>query len=160
MSTNQIASEEGAGDENNGQNQESDREQDRYLPIANIIRIMKKALPNNAKVAKDAKETVQDCVSEFISFITSEASDRCQQERRKTINGEDIIAAMNILGFENYTEPLRVYLSKYRECEKNANAMSKRSPKKSGGRLIMKGGQFSIQLNCPRWARSNTGNFS
>ena len=33
---------------------------------------MKKALPSNAKVAKDAKETVQECVSEFISFITSE----------------------------------------------------------------------------------------
>jgi len=33
---------------------------------------MKRALPANAKVAKDAKETVQECVSEFISFITSE----------------------------------------------------------------------------------------
>ena len=48
------------------------REQDRFLPIANISRIMKKALPGNAKIAKDAKETVQECVSEFISFITSE----------------------------------------------------------------------------------------
>lgn len=48
------------------------REQDRFLPIANISRIMKKALPTNAKIAKDAKETVQECVSEFISFITSE----------------------------------------------------------------------------------------
>lgn len=35
------------------------REQDRFLPIANISRIMKKALPNNAKIAKDAKEIVQ-----------------------------------------------------------------------------------------------------
>ena len=62
------------------------REQDRFLPIANISRIMKKALPANAKIAKDAKETVQECVSEFISFITSEASDKCQREKRKTIN--------------------------------------------------------------------------
>jgi len=30
----------------------------RFLPIANIGRIMKKALPDNAKIAKDAKETV------------------------------------------------------------------------------------------------------
>jgi len=51
---------------------EAVREQDRYLPIANISRIMKKSLPPNAKIAKDAKETVQECVSEFISFITSE----------------------------------------------------------------------------------------
>jgi histone H3/H4 len=48
------------------------REQDRFLPIANIARIMKKQLPPNAKIAKDAKETVQECVSEFISFLTSE----------------------------------------------------------------------------------------
>ena len=51
------------------------REQDRYLPIANISRIMKKALPANGKIAKDAKDTVQECVSEFISFITSEYAD-------------------------------------------------------------------------------------
>ena len=52
------------------------REQDRFLPIANISRIMKRSLSSNAKIAKDAKETVQECVSEFISFITSEASDK------------------------------------------------------------------------------------
>lgn len=35
-------------------------DQDRFLPIANIGRIMKKALPqSNAKIAKDAKETMQ-----------------------------------------------------------------------------------------------------
>jgi nuclear transcription Y subunit beta len=48
------------------------REQDRFLPIANISRIMKKALPGNAKIAKDAKDAIQECVSEFIGFITSE----------------------------------------------------------------------------------------
>lgn len=48
------------------------REQDRLLPIANVARIMKQAVPTNAKIAKDAKECVQQCVSEFISFVTSE----------------------------------------------------------------------------------------
>lgn len=67
------------------------REQDRFLPVANIARIMKKVLPNNAKMAKDSKESIQTCVSEFISFITSEASEKCQQEKRKTINGDDIM---------------------------------------------------------------------
>ncbi|KAL5569237.1 hypothetical protein UlMin_025812 [Ulmus minor] len=91
------------------------REQDRYLPIANISRIMKKALPANGKIAKDAKDTVQECVSEFISFITSEASDKCQKEKRKTINGDDLLWAMATLGFEDYIEPLRAYLARYRE---------------------------------------------
>lgn len=40
--------------------------------FAPVARIMKTALPENAKVAKEAKECMQECVSEFISFITSE----------------------------------------------------------------------------------------
>ncbi|KAL8949928.1 MAG: hypothetical protein Q9222_003995 [Ikaeria aurantiellina] len=93
------------------------KEQDRWLPIANVARIMKTALPENAKIAKEAKECMQECVSEFISFITSEASEKCQQEKRKTVNGEDILFAMTSLGFENYAEALKIYLSKYRETQ-------------------------------------------
>ncbi|VAH65670.1 unnamed protein product [Triticum turgidum subsp. durum] len=91
------------------------REQDRFLPIANISRIMKKAVPANGKIAKDAKETLQECVSEFISFVTSEASDKCQKEKRKTINGDDLLWAMATLGFEEYVDPLKIYLQKYRD---------------------------------------------
>ncbi|XP_044755806.1 nuclear transcription factor Y subunit beta isoform X2 [Coccinella septempunctata] len=94
------------------------REQDRFLPIANVAKIMKKAIPETGKIAKDARECVQECVSEFISFITSEASDRCYLEKRKTINGEDILFAMSALGFDNYVEPLKIYLQKYREAAK------------------------------------------
>ncbi|XAR50988.1 hypothetical protein NMG60_11005473 [Bertholletia excelsa] len=101
------------------------REQDRFLPIANISRIMKKALPANGKIAKDAKETVQECVSEFISFITSEASDKCQREKRKTINGDDLLWAMATLGFEDYIDPLKVYLTRYREMEGDTKGSAK-----------------------------------
>jgi nuclear transcription Y subunit beta len=48
------------------------REQDRLLPMANLGRLMRDALPQNAKLGKDATATVQECVSEFISFVTSE----------------------------------------------------------------------------------------
>ncbi|CAK9161453.1 unnamed protein product [Ilex paraguariensis] len=111
------------------------REQDRYLPIANISRIMKKGLPANGKIAKDAKETVQECVSEFISFVTSEASDKCQREKRKTINGDDLLWAMATLGFEDYIEPLKVYLNRCREIEGDAKGSAKSgdgSAKKDG----------------------------
>ncbi|ORY87473.1 histone-fold-containing protein [Leucosporidium creatinivorum] len=91
------------------------KEQDRFLPIANVGRIMKKCLPTTTKVSKDAKECVQECTSEFISFITSEAAERCLVEKRKTINGEDILFAMTTLGFENYSDVLKVYLAKYRQ---------------------------------------------
>ena len=91
------------------------KDSDRLLPIANIARIMKGTLPGNAKISKEAKEIVQECVSEFISFVASEASDRCAGDKRKTINGTDVLFAMEQLGFERYVEPLRVFLDKYRE---------------------------------------------
>ncbi|KAI3633212.1 hypothetical protein MIR68_008750 [Amoeboaphelidium protococcarum] len=97
------------------------KEQDRLLPIANIIRLMKQALPQTGKISKDAKDTVSECVSEFIMFVTSEAADRCVQEKRKTINGEDLLWAMQTLGFEFYVEPLKVYLSKIREAQRSTN---------------------------------------
>ncbi|KAK5990436.1 Transcriptional activator HAP3 [Cladobotryum mycophilum] len=116
MNENQEPHSAGAGYEFEGV-----KEQDRWLPIANVARIMKNALPDNAKIAKEAKECMQECVSEFISFITSEASEKCQQEKRKTVNGEDILFAMTSLGFENYAEALKVYLSKYREQQNQSN---------------------------------------
>jgi histone H3/H4 len=103
---------------NNEEEKKKTNEFERYLPIANIGRIIKKNLPNEVKLSRDAKETFQECVSEFISFITSEASDRCNSEKRKTINGEDILYAMNNLGFEKYTPILKIYLDKFRESQK------------------------------------------
>ncbi|XP_065874276.1 nuclear transcription factor Y subunit B-3 [Euphorbia lathyris] len=117
----------------NANSELSAREQDRFLPIANVSRIMKKALPANAKISKDAKETVQECVSEFISFITGEASDKCQREKRKTINGDDLLWAMTTLGFEEYVEPLKIYLQKYREMEGEKSSMGRQGEKEGGG---------------------------
>ncbi|GMI80096.1 HEME ACTIVATOR PROTEIN (YEAST) HOMOLOG 3A, NUCLEAR FACTOR Y SUBUNIT B1 [Hibiscus trionum] len=91
------------------------REQDQLLPIANVGRIMKQMLPPNAKISKEAKETMQECVSEFISFVTSEASDKCRKERRKTVNGDDVCSALGALGFDDYLAPLRRYLNRYRD---------------------------------------------
>ncbi|GAB4855693.1 Nuclear transcription factor Y subunit B-7 [Ancistrocladus abbreviatus] len=102
---------------NSNSNNNNIKEQDRFLPIANVGRIMKKKIPPSGKISKDAKETVQECVSEFISFVTGEASDKCQREKRKTINGDDIIWAITTLGFEDYVNPLKLYLNKYREVE-------------------------------------------
>ncbi|KAG6657301.1 hypothetical protein CIPAW_04G080800 [Carya illinoinensis] len=61
-------------------------------PHSKYRQIMKKVMiPVNVKISKDAKEAVQECVSEFISFVTDAASVKCQREKRKTINGDDII---------------------------------------------------------------------
>ncbi|XWS14061.1 hypothetical protein CRYUN_Cryun36dG0091100 [Craigia yunnanensis] len=120
------------------------KEQDHLLPIANVGRIMKQILPPNAKISKEAKETMQECVSEFISFVTSEASQKCRKERRKTVNGDDICWAFATLGFDDYAVPLRRYLQKYRELEgdkaanqdkvNNSNTEDREEPSNSYGR--------------------------
>ncbi|XP_020580614.1 transcriptional activator hap3-like [Phalaenopsis equestris] len=94
--------------------------QDLLLPIANIGRIMKQVLPSKAKISKEAKQTMQECASEFIAFITGEASDKCRKENRQTLSGEDICHAMKLLGLDKYACSAKSYLQKYREhCEKS-----------------------------------------
>ncbi|XAR52612.1 hypothetical protein NMG60_11020765 [Bertholletia excelsa] len=95
-----------------------DNEHDGLLPIANVGRIMKQILPPHAKISKEAKETMQECASEFISFVTGEASDKCHKENRKTVNGDDICWALSSLGFDNFSEAITRYLHKYREHER------------------------------------------
>ncbi|XWS29463.1 hypothetical protein CRYUN_Cryun24cG0031500 [Craigia yunnanensis] len=118
----------------------SSKEQDRFLPIANVSRIMKKSLPANEKISKEAQETVKKCVTEFISFITGEASDKCQREKRKTINGDDLLWAMTTLGFENYVGPLKVYLNKYMETDGDKNSMARQEDQSPTNAAINHGG--------------------
>ncbi|CAN1859868.1 Nuclear transcription factor Y subunit B-6 [Linum perenne] len=112
------------------------REQDRFMPIANVIRIMRKILPPHAKISDDAKETIQECVSEYISFITSEANERCQREQRKTITAEDVLFAMSKLGFDDYIEPLTLYLHRFRDLEGCDRASAPSSSSSSSSRIM------------------------
>lgn len=102
-----------------------------HLPLRlNGTNTTQRALPANAKVSKEAKEAVQECVSEFISFVTQEASDKVLQEKRKTVTGDDVLWAMSTLGFDEYVEPLKIYLSKYRDSVKSDKSGG---AKKGGG---------------------------
>ncbi|PAV76909.1 hypothetical protein WR25_23665 [Diploscapter pachys] len=93
-------------------------DQERFLPIANIARIMKKMIPSNGKIAKEAKQCVQECVSEFISFVTSEAHDKCASERRRTVTADDLLEALKATGFDNYADTMHTFLAKYKEAHK------------------------------------------
>lgn len=87
---------------------------DTLLPIANVGRIMKNTLPPSAKVSGEARALVQTCVTELIAFVTSEASEGCLIEKRKTVTGEDVLSALVTLGFDHYAAVLTIYLARYR----------------------------------------------
>ncbi|KAJ4902791.1 Histone-fold protein [Raphanus sativus] len=46
----------------------------------------------------------EECVA---SQRNDRAIDKCQKEKWKTVNGEDLLRAMSTLDFENYLEPLK-----------------------------------------------------
>lgn len=50
-----------------------------------------------------------------LNFLCTRAAERCLKEKRKTVTGEDILFAMATLGFDNYIEPLKNFLTKYKE---------------------------------------------
>ncbi|KAH8490893.1 hypothetical protein Peur_064857 [Populus x canadensis] len=95
-----------------------DDKQDQLLPIANVGRVMKQHLPPTARVSKEAKQRMQECATEFISFVTSEASNKCRKENRKALNGDDVCWALSSLGFDDYADTTGRYLHKYREAER------------------------------------------
>nr|GLL45381.1 nuclear transcription factor Y subunit B-4-like [Ipomoea trifida] len=63
---------------------------------------MREAIPRSARIAEEAKETVQKWVTEFIHYVTAKANERAKQERRKTVTTEDLIWAMRALGLGSY----------------------------------------------------------
>ncbi|KAF7144950.1 hypothetical protein RHSIM_Rhsim04G0012600 [Rhododendron simsii] len=111
---------------------ENTHDQDCYVPTANITRVMRRVLPPQAKIADDAKETVQQCVTEYINMITSEANDRCHREERKTITADDILWAIERLGFDNYAGPLSLFLNRFRDAQRQ---WSEESRERLGSRV-------------------------
>lgn len=90
------------------------RSTDRLLPVANIGRIMKRPVPKEAKIAKEAKELMQKSASEFIAIVTCRAREICEGEARKTVTGEDLIRSMEDLDMPYYAELGRKYFMQYK----------------------------------------------
>ncbi|XP_055806851.1 nuclear transcription factor Y subunit B-1-like [Solanum dulcamara] len=96
-------------------NQEVDeciiQEQDQFM--TNMVEIMHMSLPPHTKISDKAKQTMKECVSEFICFVTCAAYDHCQREQRNTITAKDVLWVASKFGFDDYMEPLTLYLHSY-----------------------------------------------
>ncbi|KAF6172752.1 hypothetical protein GIB67_000810 [Kingdonia uniflora] len=87
------------------------------MPVTNVIRIIRMLFPNDAKISDDSKETVQECVFQFIHLVTQLANEHCLYDQRKTVIADDLIWAMGKLGFEQCVTPLCYFLYRYCESE-------------------------------------------
>ena len=68
---------------------------------------------------------MQECVTEFLLFVTSEANEICKRKKRNTVQGDDIIEAMQELGFDQYIWLTKYYMNKYRDAQKAENEQRK-----------------------------------
>ncbi|KAL0928642.1 hypothetical protein M5K25_000550 [Dendrobium thyrsiflorum] len=85
---------------------------------------MKLALPPNAKVSKEAKKPCKTCASEFICFITGEASVKC---RTNSIWGR-YMSCHEITWLDEYAIATKRYLQKYREHYGKPEALKNTTP--------------------------------
>eukprot|EP00462_Mataza_sp_D1_P006052 CAMPEP_0175124990 /NCGR_PEP_ID=MMETSP0087-20121206/3076_1 /TAXON_ID=136419 /ORGANISM="Unknown Unknown, Strain D1" /LENGTH=143 /DNA_ID=CAMNT_0016406795 /DNA_START=42 /DNA_END=473 /DNA_ORIENTATION=+ len=99
---------------------------------------MKVVIPGHAKISKEAILFIQDCLAEFIGFLTSEANDSLKAQRRKTLTGEDLVKAMAALGFDNYLIFLRSFQQVYKA------GAPKRVKEDSGRQSEKRGRDFAL----------------
>ena len=60
---------------------------------------------------------MQECVTEFLIFVTSESQEICGKDGRKTIIAEDILEGMKNLGFDDYYDMTKWYFKRYKKCQ-------------------------------------------
>ena len=101
-------------------NRETDSEnmlkiKDRFLPLANVSKIMKQGVPDAAKIAKDAKSAVQHSASEFIAIVTCKAKDLAIKDSRKVVTGEDLIHAMEELDLSFFSDITIKFFNQYKK---------------------------------------------
>lgn len=92
------------------------------LPVASITRIVKSRLPEGVQVGKDAKLAFSKAAGIFVLYLTACAGDICRDSKRSTIGVNDIFAALEEIEFEEYKEPLRVFLNRYRHEQQQKQA--------------------------------------
>ena len=88
------------------------------MPIACVAKIMAKQLADlgYAKISNDAKKLVQECATEFICFIMSEANSQAREAGCTSVSGEQLIKACESMGAPGFTRPpLRRIMSNGRD---------------------------------------------
>nr|CAH8859903.1 unnamed protein product [Trichobilharzia regenti] len=93
----------------------AEKADDLYLPNAVLLRIIRESLPERTIVSREARSAISKSASSFILYVTSLASVHCEKSKRKTLTGNDILAALKEMEFGHFIPALNTFLEKYRE---------------------------------------------
>jgi histone H3/H4 len=79
------------------------KDEDLNIPRAAINKFVKDVIPD-VRVSNETKEIILRCCNEFIHIVTSEANNICEEQHKKTIASDHILAVFNRLGWPEYKE--------------------------------------------------------
>lgn len=74
-----------------------------------IRRIMKKVLPSDLDPSEEAVHSMRCCLVDFLALVLGEALSSCKKD---LVTSEDMVHALQKLGFEDYSEICELYWSK------------------------------------------------
>lgn len=86
-----------------------------------ISKIMKRILPPDYVISQEALDMIQVCYNDFICFVAGEAISAASirasagQVPAKTIQGADVVQALDNLGIDPYSELIKNYVSKFKQ---------------------------------------------
>lgn len=83
-------------------------------PLACISRVIKTALPDNIMMTKDARQAFIRAAGIFIFYVTHCANDYAKENKRATINTQDMKNALKELDFKEFELPIDDFLDHYR----------------------------------------------
>ena len=69
--------------------------------------MIQECLPSSLSCPKETKDLIGECCLEFIHLISSESTEICEKELKKTITGDHVISALKSLGFEDYIDRVK-----------------------------------------------------
>eukprot|EP00793_Prasinoderma_coloniale_P004110 PRCOL_00006285-RA len=106
---------------------------DGELPRANVRKLVKARLAElgadgdgrDVQINKDALAAFSEAAKIFIHYLTSTASDMCQETKRSTIIADDVLKAIGELDFGDLAPPLEAALETFR------TQMAERNKKKA-----------------------------
>lgn len=101
------------------------------LPLTAVNKILKASLPEGAIATKDAKSAFSKAAGIFVLYITSCANDMAKGQKRQTITAQDIIAALNELGYSAFLPHIEATLAKMKieaAARKSQRDLQKKKP--------------------------------
>lgn len=96
-----------------------ERIQDLNLPISNISRIIRDALPDNVAMDRETRIAIARATSVFIMYLASSASANAEKANHKTFSAADVFESIEEMEFDSFLEPMKVALTAYRQTMKD-----------------------------------------